>query len=107
MFKNKKKNKKKNKESQDAQNQQLPEASFSSLILMLATGAYSNLGLVPDPVTKETKTNLSIAKNTIDLLDVLKKKTKGNLTKEEEGFFLNILGDLKMKFVETKKKEEK
>ncbi|TES91074.1 MAG: DUF1844 domain-containing protein [Candidatus Cloacimonadota bacterium] len=87
--------------------QQLPEVSFTNLILMLATGAYSNLGLVPDPLTKKKEKNLSLAKNTIDLLDILKKKTKGNLSKEEKGFFLNILGDIKMKFIEVKKKEGK
>ncbi|OQX52548.1 MAG: hypothetical protein B5M53_08220 [Candidatus Cloacimonas sp. 4484_209] len=95
------------KKSKKGEEQKLPEASFSSLILMLATGAYAHLGLVEDPLTKKVNKNLPLAKNTIDMLDVLKKKTKGNLTKEEEGFFINILGDLKMKYVEIKKKEGK
>ncbi|MCK4235263.1 DUF1844 domain-containing protein [candidate division WOR-3 bacterium] len=99
--------KKKNKEKENNKHQQLPEVSFSSLILMLATGVYANLGLVPDPLTKKTNKNLTLAQNTIELLDILKKKTKGNLTKEEEGFFMNIVSDLKMKFVELKKKEGK
>lgn len=98
---------KKNTEKQSTEHQQVPEVSFSNLVLMLATGTYTNLGLVPDPLTKKTKKDLAIAKNTIDLLDILKKKTKGNLEKEEEGFFLNILSDLKMKYVEIKKKEGK
>ncbi len=101
------KKKKKKNETQNNNNKQLPESSFSSLVLMLATGVYTNLGLIADPVTKKTKTDLPIAKNTIELLDVLNRKTKGNLTKEEEGFLLNILSDLKMKYVETKKKEGK
>lgn len=101
-----KKKKKKDKKEGDCQ-QQLPETSFSSLILMLATGVYSNLGLAPDPLTKETEVNLPLAKSTIELLDVLKKKTKGNLSTEEESFFINILSDIKLKFVEIKKKEGK
>jgi hypothetical protein len=99
---------KKGKNGNKGKNQQeVPEASFSNLVLMLATGAYSQLGLVPDPLTKETKVDLAIAKNTIDILNILKKKTKGNLAKEEEGFFLSILDDLQMKFIEIKKKEGK
>ena len=101
------KKKKKKDETPNNKNKQLPESSFSSLVLMLATGVYTNLGLIADPVTKKTKTDLPIAKNTIGLLDVINEKTKGNLTKEEEGFLLNILSDLKMKYVETKKKEGK
>lgn len=99
--------KKKQEAEKGKSQQEAPEASFSNLILMLATGAYSQLGLVPDPLTKETKVELFLAKNTIDLLNILKKKTKGNLNKEEEGFFLNILKDLQMKYVEIKKKEGK
>jgi hypothetical protein len=87
--------------------QEVPEASFSNLVLMLATGAYSQLGLVPDPLTKETKVELALAKNTIDLLIIIRKKTKGNLSTEEKGFLDNILKDLQMKFVEIKKKEGK
>ncbi len=99
--------KKKQEAKKEKSQQEVPEASFSSIILMFATGAYSQLGLVPDPLTKETKVELALAKNTIDLLAILKKKTKGNLSKEEEGFFLNILNDLQMKYVEIKKKEGK
>lgn len=87
--------------------QEVPEASFSNLVLMLATGAYSQLGLVPDPLTKQTKVELELAKNTIDLLAILKKKTKGNLGTEEKGFLMNILNDLQMKYIEVKKKEGK
>jgi len=83
----------------------VPEASFSNLVLMLATGVYTSLGIMPDPISKKTSMNLPIAKNTIDLLDILRKKTQGNLTKEEEGFLINILSDIKMKFASIKKKE--
>jgi len=98
---------KKETEKEGKTQQDVPEASFSNLILMLATGAYSQLGLVPDPLTKDTKVELELAKNTIDLLVILKKKTKGNLSTEEKGFLVNILKDLQMKYVEIKKKEGK
>ncbi len=97
----------KKKKGKEKIQQEVPEASFSNLILMLATGAYSQLGLVPDPLSKETKVELALAKNTIDLLIILKEKTEGNLSTEEKGFLENILNDLQMKFVEIKKKEGK
>lgn len=102
MFSRKKKEKKEQEKTQ-----QVVESSFSSLILMLATGIYTNLGFVPDPITKNKNKNLELAQNTIDILDTLKKKTQGNLTKEEEGLLLSILHEVKTKYVEVKKKEGK
>ncbi len=93
------------KSKDDKNKAEAPEPSFSNLVLMLATGVYTSLGIVPDPITKKTNKNLPIAKSTIDLLDILRQKTKGNLTKDEEGFFLNILSDIKMKFAKIKNKE--
>ena len=61
------------------------------------------LGLIPDPLTNEQKKNLPQAKQTIDLLTILKDKTKGNLDKEEETLLNDALYDLRIKFVEASK----
>jgi len=82
---------------------EFPEASFSSLILMLAQGSLQNLGLVPNPLTKKVERNLLLARHTIDTIGVLKEKTKGNLEKEEEKFLDELLYDLRMKFLEVSK----
>ena len=83
----------------------MEEPSFVALIVRLATGAYISMGLIEDPVSGEKKKDLEVARITIETLDMLKEKTKGNLTPEEAGFLEETLADLKLKFV--KAKEEK
>lgn len=75
------------------------EASFASLIVMLSSTALVHLGEVPDPLSGEKKQDLRQAKGAIDLLDLLKEKTRGNLTKEEEGLLEELLYDLRMRYL--------
>jgi hypothetical protein len=83
--------------------EELPEASFSSLVLMLATGSLQNLGLVSNPMTQKVEKNLPLARHTIDTLGILKEKTKGNLGEEEEKFLESLLYDLRLKYMEVSK----
>lgn len=73
--------------------------SFSTFILSLNTAALVHLGEIPDPITQKKQTNLFLAKQTIDTLEMLKEKTKGNLSVEEEKLLESILFDLKLKYV--------
>jgi hypothetical protein len=73
--------------------------TFSTFILSLNTAALVHLGELPDPLTKEKKVDLVLAKQVIDTLEMLREKTKGNLTPEEEELFKSILFDLKLHFV--------
>ncbi len=77
----------------------LPEISFTSFIFSLSTSALIQLGEVEDPISKKQAKNLPLAKQTIDLIGLLKEKTKGNLTLEEERFLDQILYDLRMRYV--------
>lgn len=77
----------------------LPEISFTSFIFSLSTSALIQLGEVEDPISKKQAKNLPLAKQTIDLIGLLKEKTKGNLTLEEERFLDQILFDLRMRYV--------
>lgn len=79
-----------------------PEINFSNFILSLSTSALLNLGEIPDPVSKEKKEDLDMAKQTIDVLGVIQEKTKGNLTKEEDSLMENLLYDLRMRYVKKK-----
>ncbi len=63
------------------------ENSFKSIVLLLTTQAMMNLGEVADPVSNEKSVNLENASLFISLLKILKDKTDGNLT-EDENFFL-------------------
>lgn len=79
----------------------LPEVTFSNFVFSLTTQALIQLGEVQDPGSKETMKNLPLAKQTIDLIGMLKEKTSGNLTKEEEALVNTALYDLRMRYVKA------
>ena len=81
----------------------LPEANLLTLIFSLYTHVQICLGAIPDPITQKPQKDLQQAKYNIDLLSVLKEKTKGNLTQEEEQAFENILYEVRMTYVEASK----
>ena len=78
---------------------------FSTFCISLGTSAMVNLGAVTNPETNETSINLPLAKQSIDILGILKDKTVGNLTPEEGRLLDNLLFDLRMAFVEASKKQ--
>ncbi len=77
----------------------LPEATFLSLINMLAVEAAMHLGLIEAPGEASPGIDLEAARHMIDMLGVLEQKTKGNLSPEEETLLENILADLRMQYV--------
>ena len=77
---------------------------FSSLVLMLGTAALVHLGAAPDPESGEKKTDLPQAKQMIDLLDLLKVKTAGNLSAGESGVLEDLLYDLRLRYLEAVKR---
>jgi hypothetical protein len=79
----------------------LPEISFINLIFSLSTSVLIQLGEIQDPVNQQLAKNLPLAKQTIDLIGMLKEKTKGNLTSDEEKVVENILYDLRMRYVKA------
>ncbi len=81
--------------------EEIPPIDFMSFIMSLSTSALIYLGEIPDPVDNETKKIIPLAKQMIDLISLLKEKTKGNLTAEEEKYMENILFELRMLFVKA------
>lgn len=81
----------------------IPPVDFSTFILSLSTSALLHLGEIPDPQTQTKDKNLELAKHIIDMIDMLKQKTKGNLTEVETKLVDNILYDLRMKYVNMAK----
>jgi hypothetical protein len=77
----------------------LPEISFPSFLVSLSSSAFISLGQIPDPHTGQQEKNLPLAKQTIDLLGVLREKTRNNLTSEEENLFDHLLYDLRMAYI--------
>lgn len=81
------------------------ELTFSTFILSLTTSVLLNMGELPDPLTNQKQVNLPLAKQTIGLIEMLKEKTKGNLTQDEERLIDHVLYDLRMKYVEAAAKQ--
>jgi hypothetical protein len=81
----------------------LPEVNFTSLIFSLSSTALFHLGEIPDPQTGKKEKDLPLAKHAIDTIAVLKEKTKGNLTEEEQKFVENVLTDVRWRYVNAAK----
>jgi len=71
---------------------------FSSFILSLASTAFIQLGELEDPVTRKIEQNLEGARQMIEILDMLRVKTQGNLDAQEAEFLTGVLYELKLKF---------
>ncbi|MCX6992764.1 MAG: DUF1844 domain-containing protein [Kiritimatiellaeota bacterium] len=74
---------------------------FMHLVSMLAMSAIQQMGKLVDPGTGKAEINLEAAQATIDMLDMLEARTRGNLDVEETKLLKNTLMSLKMNYVET------
>ena len=77
----------------------MPEVTFTAFIMSLNTAALFHCGELNDPETGESSQDRVLAKHTIDTLNLLKEKTVGNLTKDEENLLETVLYDLKLRYV--------
>jgi hypothetical protein len=77
----------------------LSEITFASFLMSLGTSVFFHLGDLPHPETGVSEKNLALAKQTIDLLGLLREKTRNNLTAEEDNIFDHLLYDLRMRYV--------
>lgn len=76
------------------------EASFSILVTSIASSAAMSMGLAPNPNTGKAETDRAMAKFNIDLLSLLKEKTKNNLTDDEQKLINQLLQDLQLKYLQ-------
>lgn len=74
--------------------------AFENLVRMLGSNAAMVLGAYPDPNTGQPMIDPDAARELIDMLDALHEKTKGNLAPEENTLLMDLLGKLKMTFLE-------
>jgi hypothetical protein len=77
----------------------LPKGDFAALISMLVTQALFALGLLQVEGQEEKEPNLELAKYSIDMLETIEKKTKGNLTEEEKKVLEDTLSQVRMAYV--------
>ena len=83
----------------------LPEMSFATLVLSLSTSALLHLGVAPPPeagaapAEPPPEPNPTLARQTIDILEILRDKTRGNLDAAESALLEQVLHDLRMRYV--------
>lgn len=84
---------------------ELPRVDFATFVLSLGTSALYHLGVVAHPETGErvSPPELALARNTIDTLEMLQEKTRGNLDAQERELVESLLYELRMHFVEAGK----
>jgi hypothetical protein len=80
---------------------------FAMLVSYLSTTAMFQLGLLPGPGGEYIPSDLPNASRTIDLLEVLQEKTRGNLTGQESKLLDEVLYELRMTYLEVQKRASK
>jgi hypothetical protein len=79
-----------------------PPVNFTNFVFSLSTSALFHFGDLTDSEDGKTQKNLPAAKQTIDILDMLNEKTKGNLDENENKLIQGVLYELKMRYVKEK-----
>ena len=82
-------------------------ALFAQMVLQQSNMAMMLLGKVPHPQTGQTMHDIEAARMFIDQLEMIEAKTKGNLSKEEDGLLKHTLMTLRLSFVEAVESKDK
>jgi hypothetical protein len=86
----------------EAERPELPSIDFSTLVLSLATSVMVHMGLVPESEGAPPEKNLALAHQTIDTLEMLQTKTRGNLSDDETKLLQSVLYELRMSYVKAR-----
>jgi len=76
------------------------QLNFSMFVISLSTQALAHLGEIPNPIDQQSTVDLAAAQEMIDILGILKEKTKGNLDQSEAALLDSVLYELRLKYVE-------
>jgi len=88
------------------ESQNRDEALFIQLVLMFQVAAMQQMGKVQDPITKKVERHLEQARFSIDMLEMIENRTKGNLSESEKKFLERALFELRINYVDEVKKNE-
>lgn len=86
---------------------ELPKIDLTTFILSISSAAYMGLGIVPSPEGGQPHVDLELARQNIDLLELIYEKTRGNRTPEEDRLVEQLLFETRMKYIERSKELEK
>lgn len=90
-------------EAAEAAEEHTTSRSFQMLVDFLTRNAAAMLGGMADPRTGQAFVDLEGAREVIDMLDALREKTRGNLSKDDDNLLIEVLGSLKLTFMEISK----
>lgn len=82
------------------------DVHFFQLLFSLQAGAMQQMGKIASPLTGKVERDLNLAKASIDMLDMLQRKTRGNLTPEEKRLIDHILYELRLNYIDEVKKSD-
>ena len=81
----------------------MPKIDLTTFFLSISSAAFMGLGVVPMEGETAPRVDLELARQNIDLLELMKEKTQGNRTPEEEKLLDQLLFETRMRFVEIQK----
>ncbi len=81
------------------------DVTFDTFLLSIGTAILIALGEIENPVTKKQEKDLPAAKQNIDILELLAKKTAGNLTEQENRIMSHLLYEMRLKYVAATEKK--
>jgi hypothetical protein len=91
-------------QANSARPREIPQASFDTLLNMLAGEAAMLMGMVESPSGGQLPVDLEAARHMIDMLGMLQQKTRGNLSADESNQLENVLAYLRMQYVALSRK---
>jgi hypothetical protein len=77
---------------------------FTQIVLMFHTAAMQQMGKIKNPLTDRVERDLEAAKNSIDILEMLREKTRGNLSQDEGRLLSQVLQELRLNYVDEANK---
>jgi hypothetical protein len=90
---------------QESSDKEVPEINFSTFVISFSTQALMHLGEIPNPLSGKVEKDVSVAKQMIDIVAMLREKTKGNLDQGENKLVEDVLFDLRMRYIEAVKRK--
>jgi hypothetical protein len=91
-------------ETDPSEGSALSAINFSTFVISLSTQALMHLGEIPNPMDGRVEKDVAGAKQMIDIISILREKTRGNLDPGEQKLLEDVLYDLRMRYVEVVKK---
>jgi enterochelin esterase-like enzyme len=79
---------------------------FAQLIVMLHGAAMQQMGKIKNPISDKIERDLAQAQLSIDMIDMIQEKTRGNLSSEEDRFLQSLLQELKLNYVDEVRKDQ-